>query len=295
MVEQKSRLLEYQQYLLLKGYKKTTVNRYISDLNLFYKVTKQPVTKDTLALYLERLRKTHKVSSVKRIQSVLNNFYKFINDINLTPMIREKQGSLYIQCLTDIQFEKLLAVASSTSTEALSDKQKELKSILLNRNLAIIILMGKYGLTLNEIVELNMSQINFYKCTISINNIEIVLQREDMNYLFYYYNMIPKLIQPLLHSTQPFFIAYDNVRMTYSWDYEHDIPKRLSKNAIQKFIRKEVQLAGVPKISGQNLRNMAIIKSLREGMSAEGVRVKYRLTTIHAVNRYKRYLKHMKN
>lgn len=83
-----------------------------------------------------------------------------------------------------------------------------------------------------------MNQINFHKCYISLANQTIHILREDMDRLYRYYMSIPSVLRPFRDASKPVFVSFDNIRMTYSWSYENDEPKRLTDKAIQKLVKK---------------------------------------------------------
>lgn len=290
---QKVRLKDYNEYLLHKGYKKGTVDRYIKELILYFESVKQPLSQETYTRYLKELTSKMKISSVKRIQSVLNNFYNFLYGTKLEIIIYEQMQQQTIEYISKDDLLKLINSIESSSNYS-GEKEYKIKKILLDRNITIIALMGKYGFSLSEITELNMNQINFHKCYISLANQTIHILREDMDRLYRYYMSIPSVLRPFRDASKPVFVSFDNIRMTYSWSYENDEPKRLTDKAIQKLVKKEARYAGIPAISAQRLRNTAIIESLKQGKTSEEIKKEFRLTSVHAVNRYRRAIKNKK-
>ncbi|MCC2358310.1 tyrosine-type recombinase/integrase [Bacillus paranthracis] len=290
--QQKAMLVEYKSYLLSKGYTENTVSRYIKEILLYYNSMEKPISEEYIQIYLHNRKSHTKISNLKRIQSVLINYYYFLFGVKLGPILNEnKLKNEKITYLKHSEFNSLVQTVLNPYPVAIGEKEKLLRSILKERNLMILLLLGKYGLTRNEVVTLNMDQVNFYIRNIKIGETNISIQNEDMNRLYDYYKSIPVSIRPMMHSEQAVFIAYDNNRMTYLWDYSKEMPKRLSDEAIKKLIRKEGQYAGLHNISSRVLRNTAIINALNNGESVETVKTLFRLKSIHAVNRYRRFLR----
>lgn len=288
VIEQKKRLLEYERYLKRKGYQQQTIDRYISEVDLFYRKMKKKLNEETIRNYLAEMKVTNRLSSLIRIQSVLKNFYYFLYENELATIVEENQTLNNIKYIPQKDFQKLIKSILMKSNK--SGKQNELHLILADRNVSIVLLMGKYGFTLNEVVNLNIEQINFYKRTIFFEKEQVILDRIDMDFLYQYFKSIPPLIRPLIQTKQSFFIAFDNKRMTYLWDYSTNSPKRLSSKAIQKMIKKVGENIGLSTISAQVLRNTAIIAAIKKGVSTNDLQNQFRLTE-HGINRYIRNIK----
>ena len=101
---QKVRLKDYNEYLLNKGYKKGTVDRYIKELILYFESVKQPLSQETYTRYLNELTSKMKISSVKRIQSVLNNFYNFLYGTKLEIIIYDQMQHQTIEYISKDDF-----------------------------------------------------------------------------------------------------------------------------------------------------------------------------------------------
>lgn len=157
-----------------------------------------------------------------------------------------------------------------TSLEGLSEKQQSVRPLLIDRNISILILLIDYGLSLQELVSLNMHHIHFETNSISVPAVSgvertIILTTDDKKQLYTYYKNIPKPVRPNYHSDDPFFIAFDFNRGTYRWVYENDAPKALTEIAIQKMIRLEVKRANLRKgISSQHFRNTFILRLIKQ-------------------------------
>ena len=100
----KVRLKDYNEYLLNKGYKKGTVDRYIKELILYFESVKQPLSQETYTRYLNELTSKMKISSVKRIQSVLNNFYNFLYGTKLEIIIYDQMQHQTIEYISKDDF-----------------------------------------------------------------------------------------------------------------------------------------------------------------------------------------------
>ncbi|EEM56714.1 hypothetical protein [Bacillus thuringiensis] len=121
---QKDRLKDYNEYLLHNGYKKGTVDRYIKELILYFESVKQPLSQETYTRYLKELTSKMKISSVKRIQSVLNNFYNFLYGNKLEIIIYEQ---IQQQTIEYISKDDLLKLINSIESSSNNSGEKEYK------------------------------------------------------------------------------------------------------------------------------------------------------------------------
>ncbi len=97
-----------------------------------------------------------------------------------------------------------------TSLEGLSEKQQSVRPLLIDRNISILILLIDYGLSLQELVSLNMHHIHFETNSISVPAVSgvertIILTTDDKKQLYTYYKNIPEPVRPNYHSDDPFF------------------------------------------------------------------------------------------
>ncbi|MGE9856441.1 integrase, partial [Bacillus sp. AF62] len=132
-----------------------------------------------------------------------------------------------------------------SSSEGLSEEQLSVRPLLIARNVSILSLLSDYGLTLQELVSLQMQQVHFGKNMITVlhnkgTERRIMLKEEDKIRLFTYYKTIPEPVRPRYHSTDPLLVAFDFKRGTFRWVYDNDAPKALTAIAVQKMIRLEV-------------------------------------------------------
>lgn len=157
------------------------------------------------------------------------------------------------QSLSDSDFiteaEEKLLKHTVLSPKGLTERRAKYRPLIMDRNACIINLIVNYGLSLQELISLNMSHIQFARNT-------LVVPGEDTQQLYKYYTTIPEPVRPRQHTDNPLFVAFDFNRGTYRWVYEKDAPKALSEVAVQKMIRLEVKRAAVNRrISAQQMRN----------------------------------------
>ncbi|PEN78908.1 integrase, partial [Bacillus cereus] len=177
--------------------------------------------------------------------------------------------------ITKEEEKKLKTILSSP--EGLSEEQLSVRPLLIDRNVSILSLLLNYGLTLQELVSLQMQQVHFGKNMITVlhnkgTERRVMLKEEDKIRLFTYYKTIPEPVRPRYHSTDPLLVAFDFKRGTFRWVYDNDAPKALTAIAVQKMIRLEVARAQLRKgISAQHLRNTFILRCLERNMSTEEI------------------------
>ncbi|SMD41418.1 Phage integrase family protein [Bacillus sp. JKS001846] len=174
------------------------------------------------------------------------------------------------QSLNDNDFitelEETLLKQIVLSTNRLTKRQAKYRPLIMDRNACIINLIVNYGLSLRELVSLNMSHIQFAWNILIVpgkNGVtrSVFLTAEDTQQLYRYYSTIPEPVRPRQYTNNPLFIAFNFNRGTYRWVYENDVPKALSEVAIQKMIRLEVKRTELDRrISAQQMRNTFIIR-----------------------------------
>lgn len=126
-----------------------------------------------------------------------------------------------------------------------------------------------YGLSLQELVSLNMSHIQFARNILVVpgeNGVirHVALTEENTKQLYKYYTTIPEPVRPQQYTDNPLLVAFDFNRGTYRWVYENDAPKALSEVAVQKMIRLEVKRAELNgRISAQQMRNTFIFRLIK--------------------------------
>lgn len=217
--------------------------------------------------------------TVHRIYIVLNRLYEYLDlpsPIEGVIHIDPPDRALRKEDFVSFQEEKRLKEVIS-SLEGLTEKQKSVRPMILERNISIISLLLDYGLSLQDLVSLQMKHVHFESNTLSIPeeskiNRTICLKEDDKLHLYQYYKTIPEPVRPKYHSNDPLFVAFDFIRGTYRWSYENDAPKFLTEISIQKMIRLEVKRANLRKgISAQDFRNTFILKMIMQKNTPEQI------------------------
>lgn len=299
---------QYKDFLVSKGRKSSTIKRYTYDIQSCYQylhslnkellnnIWETYTTRD-YETYFQMLRTELNYSdkTIHRIHVALNKFLLFlieIDKIQINPLKsfekveQPDRKLLATHFISKKEQEKLLYIL--TSNDGLTEKQLKSRPLLFERNLSIVHLMLHFGLTLKEIVSIQMKHIYFEQNLIYISTKrKIILSNEDKMILYSYYQKIPEPVRPNYHSDDPFFVAFDYNRGTYRWVYETNSPKALTEISVQKMIRLEVKRAGLRKgISPQYLRNTYILNLIHEGMEFEQVMYHTGLTSKLALKRY---------
>ncbi|MCX2829587.1 tyrosine-type recombinase/integrase [Bacillus pseudomycoides] len=282
----------FSSFLLNKGRKPSTIKRYVYDIEDFghwlQKSKKLPtcniwttLNKKDFEAYFYDLKKKRQYSdkTMHRVYIVLNRLYQYLQ---LPNPLEDMQFSIQPnRALRDEDFitkeeEKTLKSILS-SLEGLTEKQRSVRPVLMDRNISIVHLLIHNGLSLQELVGLQMKHVHFENNTISVPGIvgierTILLTEDDKKCLFNYYKIIPEPVRPRYHSNDPVFVAFDFTRKTYHWSYEDDAPKALTEIAVQKMIRIEVKRANLRKgISAQHLRNTFILRLIEHGILEEQI------------------------
>ncbi|MEH7052407.1 integrase [Bacillus pseudomycoides] len=279
-------------FLLDKGRKTSTIKRYIYDIEDFgqwlQNSTKLPTcniwmtldTKDYEAYFYDlKNQRQYSDKTMHRVYSVLNRLYQYLklpNPLKDMQLSIQPNRALRAEDFISKEEEKRLKVIL-TSLEGLTEKQRSVRPALMDRNISIVHLLIHNGLSLQELVGLQMKHVHFENNTISVPGIvgierTILLTEEDKKRLFNYYKIIPEPVRPRYHSNDPLFVAFDFTRKTYHWSYENDAPKALTEIAVQKMIRIEVKRANLRKgISAQHLRNTFILRLIEHGILEEQI------------------------
>ncbi|WP_242145863.1 MULTISPECIES: site-specific integrase [unclassified Bacillus cereus group] len=272
-------------FLLSKGRKPSTIKRYVYDIEDFGHWLKKNkrlpssniwstlCTKDYEDYFYDlKMKRHYSEKTMHRVFIVLNRLYQFLNLPNplknMEIVIQPNRALRDEDFISSEEEQRLKRIV--TSLEGLSEKQRSVRPLLIDRNISILILLIDYGLSLQELVSLNMHHIHFETNSISVpavSGIErtVILTIDDKKQLYTYYKNIPEPVRPNYHSDDPFFIAFDFNRGTYRWVYENDAPKALTEIAIQKMIRLEVKRANLRKgISSQHFRNTFILRLIKQ-------------------------------
>ncbi|MBE7099817.1 tyrosine-type recombinase/integrase [Bacillus cereus] len=297
-------------YLTEKARKHSTIQRYSYDIKDFHRWLEvneilshikswHELSGEDYQAYFSELENKRKYSlkTRHRIWVVLKKLHMFLgidsplDDIHLS-LIPD-------QSLSDNDFitevEEQLLKQTVLSTRGLTERQAKYRPLIMDRNVCIINLVVNYGLSLQELVSLNMSHIQFARNTLMVPGENgatrsVSLTMEDTQHLYKYYTTIPEPVRPRQHTDNPLFVAFDFNRGTYRWVYENDAPKALSEVAIQKMIRLEVKRAGLNRrISAQQMRNTFIIRLINLGISEDKLVSRMGFKTKISLKRYYQY------
>lgn len=269
------------------GRKENSVQRYVYDLNDFLQwmedakhatdfETWSELDMDDYVDYFQMLRreKNYSKRTLHRFRTVLNqlavHYAREGMDVVL-PKFLVLESLMKDRALTrndfidHAEFERL--TYSVLSPVGLTERQLIARPFLMNRNLAILVLFTKYGLSMHELSELSWDDVNLVAGEIKVTREAyeriVEIDRNDILLLNYYMNDVPKAVRPRRNRKDPFFVAFDFYRGTYHWDYPTDAPKRIAEVSIQKMIRGEIRKAEFKRrVTARHLRNTSILNSL---------------------------------
>ncbi|TKI76378.1 tyrosine-type recombinase/integrase [Bacillus mycoides] len=301
-------LEDFSAYLNEKGRKYSTIQRYSYDIKDFYRWLEvneilshikswHELSGEDYQAYFSELENKRKYSlkTMHRIWVVLKKFHMFLG-IN-SPIDDIQLSLIPDQSLSDNDFiteaEEKLLKQTILSTKGLTERQAKYRPLIMDRNACIINLVVNYGLSLQELVSLNMSHIQFARNILIVPGEDgvtrsVFLTDEDTKQLYKYYTTIPEPLRPRQHTDNPLFVAN---RGTYRWVYENDAPMALSEVAIQKMIRLEVKRAELKRrISGQQMRNTFIIRLIKQGITEDKLVSRMGFKTKLSLKRYYQYL-----
>ncbi|MED1558686.1 tyrosine-type recombinase/integrase [Bacillus paramycoides] len=283
---------QFASFLFNKGRKPSTIKRYVYDIEDFghwlQKSKKLPESNLWITLrttdykaYFYDLKEQRQYSdkTMYRVYIVLNRLYQYLqlpNPLEEIQLSIQPNRALRDEDFISKEEEKRLQYIL-TSLDGLTERQSAVRPILQDRNISIVHFLLNYGLSLQELVGLQMKHVHFENNTITIPGITgiertIVLSEDDKKRLFGYYKIIPEPVRPKYHSTDPLFVAFDYNRNTFRWVYENDAPKALTEITVQKMIRLEVARASLRKgISAQHLRNTFILSLIRQQLSEDEI------------------------
>ncbi len=251
-------------------------------------------------MYFSELEDKRKYSQKTRhrIWVVLKKLHMFLGIVS--PLDGINLSLISDQSLNDNDFitemEEKLLKQTVLSTKGLTERQAKYRPLIMDRNVCIINLVVNYGLSLQELVSLNMSHIKFARNIIMVPGENgatrsVSLTMEDTLQLYKYYTTIPEPVRPRQHTDNPLFVAFDFNRGTYRWVYENDAPKALSEVAIQKMIRLEVKRAELNRrISAQQMRNTFILRLIKQGLTEDELVSRMGFKTKISLKRYYQYL-----
>lgn len=288
--------------------KTSTIEMYKHDLKHFFEwlETHKPgfdgeiwgdLKRSDYDLYFTHLNeKKQSEASLRRVATHLNGllrFYKLSDQIGLLQGSNKKQRNLTdSDFITSEEAERLLI--SVVSKKGLTDNQLHIYEHIADRNLAMITLMLKYGLTIQELIQLNAEDFNFGQNTVTIvndkNKRTLPLDPDDKKMIYQYLIGIPEVSRPKDYTDDPFFIAFHPLKMVFKYDYKASRPKRMSLIGAKNMIEKEVKRSGIrPGISATHFRNTCILQKIKEGWSNMQLIEYFGLSSRHSLYRYKRY------
>ncbi|MGE6366393.1 tyrosine-type recombinase/integrase [Bacillus paramycoides] len=311
----------FSNYLTEKGRKHSTIQRYSYDIKDFYKWVEvneilfhikswSELSQEDYQGYFSELENKRKYSQKTRhrIWVVLKKLHMFLGIDS--PLDDIRLSLIPDQSLSDNDFiteaEEKLLKQIILLTKGLTERQAKYRPLIMDRNACIINLVVNYGLSLQELVSLNMSHIQFARNTLVVPgengiNRSISLSEDDMKQLYKYYKTIPEPVRPRQYTDNPLFIAFDFNRGTYRWVYEKDAPKAFSVVSIQKMIRLEVKRAELNRrISAQQMRNTFILRLIKQGINEDELVSRMGFKTKISLKRHFQYLqqvqlKHVQN
>ncbi|MCC2475779.1 phage integrase N-terminal SAM-like domain-containing protein [Bacillus cereus group sp. BfR-BA-02675] len=303
----------FSSYLLNKGRKPSTVKRYIYDIEDFIKwlhLSKrfnkndvwESLHKKDFEAFFTYLKDDRQYSdkTTHRIYVVLNRLYDYLDlpsPIEAVIHIEQPDRKLREEDFISFDEEKRLKEVTA-SLEGLTEKQRSVRPMILERNMSIISLLLDYGLSLQELGSLQMQHVHFESNTLSIpedSKINRIVHLEEKHklYLYNYYKTIPEPVRPRYHSSDPLFVAFDFTRGTYHWSYNDDAPKFLTEISIQKMIRLEVKRANLRKgIAAQHFRNTYILKQIQKKTHPEKIMQQVGFKSNLSLKRYYDYYQH---
>jgi len=304
-------LKAFSTYLSEKGRKHSTIQRYAYDIKDFYRWLNEnelllhikswnEISVHDYQAYFSMLenKREYSLKTRHRIWVVLKKLHTFLGIVS--PLDDIHLSLIPDQSLNDNDFitelEEKLLKQTVLSTKGLTERQAKYRPLIMDRNACIINLIVNYGLSLQELVSLNMSHIQFARNTLTVSGENgvtrsVFLTAEDTKQLYKYYSTIPESVRPRQHTDNPLFVAFDFNRGTYRWVYENDAPKALSEVAIQKMIRLEVKRAELGRrISAQQMRNTFIFRLIKQGINEDELVNKIGFKTKVSLKRYYQYL-----
>jgi site-specific recombinase XerD len=306
-------------HLQNKGRKKSTIKRYYYDLQDFFawlRVIKnsdqtpviQNMTPDLLKEYFLFLNEQREYSTAtsKRVFTVIKSLFQFLQSqkiVKKNPFsdiekdLKEDNQFTDEDFIMEEEYQQLYETLSSF--DGLTEKQQKYRHRLIKRNEAILSLLYNYGLTLQELTNIEMKHVNFTRKQLTVINSESIrhlpLTDFTQRLMYDYKEEIPSSIRPSSYSSDRFFVAFDYQRGTFRFDYANYEPKPLTVIAIQKMLRQEIRRSGIRQgISPHHLRRTAIINFLALGKTDEEVQYWFGLKSHLTLQRYVNFIRQLK-
>lgn len=294
-------IADFIQSLSASGRTATTIKQYSSDLKPFTAWIQdsknvssleafKSLSIDEVVSYLQGLKaKGYTAATIRRHGTVINRLRRYydlepLGVIHVVSDIEPLRKLNSKDFINDLQFKKLI---NSIKAEDINAVSKALsRNVLIDRNLSIVYLMRYYGLTPSEIHRLNMSDLNLSQGVLTLRENSILIKNTYMKHLRAYLHSIPHLFRPKYNSKQPVFVSFNNVSMSFQYDYFLGEPKRLSVRAIQSMLMKEMDKAGLQGMSALHLRNTCILESLSDDQSSETIVTYFGMKDDFSLRRY---------
>jgi site-specific recombinase XerD len=299
---------EFMEDLLLSGRSKLTLKQYESDLKKFFSwfqrhkqqidlETLKSLRKEDIREYFHYLNDINMAqATIRRLASVLSRLMKFhqciaaheIHKLSEAPPLRTLTPNDFIN---GSEYKTLISSMKSRDVE---NTKKSARNFLITRNLTIISFIRTFGLTPTDIYQLTMKNINLAQKELIIKSKDSLrkfsIDIETIDYLRDYFFSIPELFRPKYHSNDPLFVAFNNISLSFQYDYDSQKPKALTVRSIQEMIKDEVKKAQLRKISAVTLRNTAIHDEVLIGKTDDQLMTSFALTSEGALRRYKQYI-----
>lgn len=306
-------------HLQKKGRTESTIKRYYYDLLDFLawvRVIKKSDDIDAIKSlnpcvlndYFQFLsdQREYSTSTSKRVFTVINSLFHYLysqRQLQVNPFseleknLKEDTQFNEEDFITESEFELLFKTLSSY--EGLTEKQQKHRHLLIKRNEAILSLIYFYGLSLQELTNIEMKHVHFTQQQLTVLNKtemrRLPLDDFTRHLLYAYIEDIPDAMRPRNYSSDRFFIAFDYQRGTFRFDYGNYEPKPLTVIAVQKMLRQEIRRSGIRKgISSHHLRRTAILNYLASGKTGEEAQERFGLKSQLTLQRYENYLTQIK-
>lgn len=306
IVELPAYMNDFLESLSSSGRTSATIRQYTSDLRPLAAwmetekkgselKTFKALSMEEIVSYLQALKsKGYTAATIRRHGSVINRLRRFygldpLGVIHIISEVEPQRELTHQDFIDDLQFKKLINSIKAEDLHAVSKAIS--RNVLIDRNVAIVYLMRFYGLTPSEIHQLDMTDINLSQRVLNLRGRPLQIKDSYFKYLRSYLHSIPILFRPKYNSNHPVFVAFNNVSMSFQYDYSLGEPKRLSIRAIQSMLLKEMDKAGLHGKSAIHLRNTCILDSLKGDQSSEELATYFGLNDSLSLRRYMEFKK----
>ncbi|SDY94290.1 hypothetical protein SAMN04488156_103124 [Bacillus sp. 166amftsu] len=157
-------------------------------------------TKDYEAYFYDlKQQRQYSDKTMHRVYVVLNRLYQYLqlpNPLDEMQLSIQSNRALRDEDFISKEEEKTLQYIL-TSLDGLTERQSAVRPILQDRNISIVHFLLNYGLSLQELLGLQMKHVHFENNTLTVSGITgiertIVLSEDDKRRLFSYYKIIPE-------------------------------------------------------------------------------------------------------